>query len=337
VSAASARVRIANHVPFLAEHGIDLRFESTLSAEEYALLSSSAAPASKALVLGRSALRAIRLPSREGLLVIHRLLTLTPLPGFDPPRGLDVYDYDDALLTGYAADSNRRFQWTKQEARRAAACMRAARLVLTGNRTLAAHALPFAKRVEVIPSCVDPSIQPMHVHKDADELVIGWIGSHTTVAYLQPLLPVIERLANASRRVKLVVVGGDTGVRADWIEHRQWSLETQAQDIADFDIGVMPLPDDDWTRGKSGYKLLQYFAAGVPAVASPVGVNVEFIADGRGLAATTAAEWEASLIGLLGDAQTRAACGQRARQFVEANYSYQRWAPELADLLRSLS
>jgi glycosyltransferase involved in cell wall biosynthesis len=287
-------------------------------------------------VLGRSALRATTLPDRRALLLVHRLLTLTPLPMFDPPRGLAVYDFDDALLVGSAAASNRRFQWTKQEARRAVAYMRAARLVLTGNSTLAAQALLYSDRVEVVPSCVDPAAQPMHDHVDRETTVIGWIGSGTTVAYLAPLLPIIERL-HAERSIKLVVVGGDTGIRADWIEHRRWSADTQATDIAGFDIGVMPLPDDEWTRGKSGYKLLQYFAAGVPAVASPVGVNTEFVADGRGMAANSDTEWAAALAELLGDVASRRERGRLARTFVEQHYSYQRWAPELAALLKPLA
>lgn len=337
VSAASARVRVANYAPFLVEHGIDLRHQSSLTTEEYALLGSRASPARKALLLGRSAVRAASLPDRDALLLVHRLLTLTPLPIFDPPRGLAVYDFDDALLVGYAAESNRRFQWTKQEARRAVAYMHAARLVLTGNRTLAAQALPHARRVEVIPSCVDPAMQPLHIHEDRETLSIGWIGSATTAAYLEPVLPIIERLNSPSRPIKLVVVGGDTGKRARWIEHRRWSESTQAADIAGFDLGVMPLPDDEWTRGKSGYKLLQYFAAGVPAVASPVGVNAEIVADGRGLAATTPHEWESALAELLSDASGRAERGRLARQFVEQHYSYQRWAPELARLLSDLA
>jgi glycosyltransferase involved in cell wall biosynthesis len=214
--------------------------------------------------------------------------------------------------------------------------MRAAELVLTGNRTLAGQAREYTKRVEVIPSCVDPSAQPLREHREREQLTIGWIGSHTTVAYLEPLLPLIERLNQHGQRVTLVVVGGDTGVRASWIEHRRWSLATQATDLADFDIGVMPLPDTEWTRGKSGYKLLQYFSAGVPAVASPVGVNAEFVADGRGFAASTEAEWERALTELLTDASARRERGAAARSFVEKDYSYQRWAPELAALLRSL-
>ncbi len=254
----------------------------------------------------------------------------------DPPRRLDVYDFDDALLVGSAAASNRRFQWTKQEARRARLCMSRARLVLAANATLAAQARQFARRVEVVPSCVDPEAQPIHEHAHDGPCVIGWIGSHTTLPYLSPLLPVIQRLHATGSPVKLVVVGGDTGLRGDWIEHRPWSLETQATDLAEFDIGVMPMPDSPWTRGKSGYKVLQYFAAGVPAIASPVGLNAELLADGSGIPAATEHDWESALLELIPDADARRERGHAARAFVERHYSYQRWAPELAQLLHSV-
>lgn len=336
VTAASARVRVANYIPFLAQHGTDLRHTSTLTPDEYAVLISKASPIRKALVMARSVTRAASLRDSRSLLLVHRLLLLTPLPGLDPPRSLDVYDFDDALTVGHAAGANRRYQWTKQEGRRAVACMRRAQLVLTGNATLAAQARPYARRVEVLPSCVDPSIQPQHRHVAGGPVTIGWIGSHTTVEYLAPLLPVISRMHDRGLDLRLVVVGGDTGVRADWLEHRRWSIETQASDLAGFDVGVMPLPDSEWTRGKSGYKLLQYFSAGVPAVASPVGVNAEFVSCGRGIAATTAEEWERALTELILDPPGRAQRGAEARAFVEQDYSYQRWAPELAALLRDL-
>lgn len=337
VSAASARVRVANYVPFLLPHGVELEYAPTMSENDYALLASDTNPARKARVLVRGAIRAARLHHGLDMLLVHRLLTLTPLPMVDPPRRLDVYDFDDALLVGSAATSNRRFQWTKQEAHRAEACMRRARLVLTGNATLATQARACAKRVEVLPSCVDPERQPLHEHREREVATIGWIGSHTTVGYLKPILPVIARLNARGLPVKLIAIGGDTGVRADWIEHHAWSLETQEEELARFDVGVMPLPDTSWTRGKSGYKLLQYFAAGVPAVASPVGVNSEFLADGRGLTATAQSEWEYALTDLLSDPAARRERGLRARRFVVENYSYQRWAPELATLLRSFA
>jgi hypothetical protein len=336
VSAASARVRIANYVPFLSRHGVDLQFTPTLSTDDYSLLVSSAGVARKAGVLASSMLRAATLRDRSALFLVHRLLLMTPVPFVDPPLHVDVYDFDDALTVGSAADANKRFQWTKQERRRAVACMSRAQLVIAANPTLAAQARSHAERVEVVPSCVDPERQPLAVHPGGEQFRIGWIGSHTTVPYLQPLLPVLQRLHDRGMPLTLTVIGGDTGQRADWIEHRPWSLDTEAAELARFDVGLMPLPDTDWTRGKSGFKLLQYFAAGVPGIASPVGVNAELIGDGRGFAARTDADWERALTELQRDAQARRQRGIEARRYVEANYSYQRWAPELATMLREL-
>lgn len=336
VSAASARVRIANHVPFLKDLGVDLHYAPTLSADEYSLLVSAAKPRRKGAVIARSVQRAVALRDPGALFLVHRLLLMTPLPMVDPPRRLDVYDFDDALNIGSAAEANRRFQWTKQEGRRAVACMSRARLVIAANAHLAGNARTYARHVEVVPSCVDPSAQPIAAHTQRERVHIGWIGSHTTVAYLRPLLPTIQRMVARGAPVKLIVVGGDTGLRNDWVEHRTWSPETAAADLADFDIGVMPLPDTEWTRGKSGYKLLQYFAAAVPGVASPVGINAELVADGRGLAAVTDEQWESALSELIDDPDARRERGAIARRFVEERYSYQRWAPELAALFRSL-
>jgi hypothetical protein len=336
-SAASARVRVANYVPFLEPHGIDLDYTPMLTSQDYSVLVSSAGVLRKAAVVASSIRRARRLRNAGGgLLMVHRLLLMTPFPFVDPPSSLDVYDFDDALTVGSAAAANRGFQWTKQEARRAVACMRRAPLVIAANANLAAEAREYAQRVEVVPSCVDPESQTVHLHNNEDTLCIGWIGSHTTVSYLEPVLPVIRKLSENGLDVRLVVVGGDTGIREDWVEHRPWSLDSQGADLAQFDVGVMPLPDTEWTRGKSGYKLLQYFAAGVPAIASPVGINTELVADGRGIEATSTQSWERALTELLTDPLAREQRGANARRYVEANFSYQRWAPELAALLKTV-
>ncbi|MBA3327551.1 MAG: glycosyltransferase family 4 protein, partial [Solirubrobacterales bacterium] len=247
-----------------------------------------------------------------------------------------VYDLDDALFLGSAAAVNRRFAWAKQEARRCVAAMRRARLVIAGNAYLASRAREHARRVEVVPSCVDPERQPARAHADADVLTIGWIGSSSTSPYLESVLPVIARMHERGAGVRLVAVGADLPLRAPWLECRPWSLERQAGDLAGFDVGIMPLPDTDWARGKCGYKVLQYFSAGVPAVASPVGVTRELMGDGRGIPATTPAEWERALTDLARDSVARRERGGFARTFVREHYSYQRWAPELARLLRSV-
>jgi glycosyltransferase involved in cell wall biosynthesis len=339
LSAASARVRVGNFRPFLTAEGVELTHRPALTQRDYATLVSDANPAYKAAILAKSVGRAA-MAAREphhGLLMVHRLILLAPFPGIDPPRHIDIYDFDDALTVGSPAEGNRRFQWIKRERQRAAACMRKARLVISANPFLAGQAHEINSNVQVVPSCVDPTEQPVRNHAAAEVATIGWIGSHTTVAYLEPVLPVIAKLNAERLRAKLVVVGGDTGLREPWIEHRPWRLETQGLELASFDIGIMPLPDSDWTRGKSGYKLLQYFAAGVPAVASPVGVNAALVEDGRGLLASSELEWAAALTELMNDVDGRRALGLNARRFVEREYSYQRWAPELAQMFRGLS
>lgn len=217
------------------------------------------------------------------------------------------------------------------------ASVRRARLVIAGNKFLASHAARLNRYVEVVPSCVDPRIQPVREHRESEIPIVGWIGSATTSAYLAPLLPVLARMNRDRVRVRLVVVGGSLPVAEPWLEQRKWCLERQSEDLVGFDVGVMPLPDTEWARGKCGYKLLQYFSAGVPAVASPVGVNRALIGQDRGLLASTEAEWESALSRLLSDAEERADRGAAARSFVEREYSYERWAPDLAAMLRSLS
>jgi Glycosyl transferases group 1 len=337
LSAPSPRVRMATFTPFLRPYGVTLDVHPTMTDAEYSVISSRASALRKssvlAVALSRSLLR--RRPEHD-LLLVQRLRLLTPLPGLDPPRRVDVYDLDDALFIGSPAAVNRRFQWAKQETRRCIDYLKRSRLVIAGNAFLADRARQYARRVEVVPSCVDPARQSLHVHDDAEVVVVGWIGSRTTSAYLPAVLPAMERLNRGRLRAKLVLVGADPALKAPWIEHRPWSLAAENSDLASFDIGIMPLPDTEWTRGKCGYKVLQYFAAGVPAVASPVGVAPELIGQDRGLLAASSEDWHAALEQLIADVEERRQRGAAARQFVERHYSYQRWAPELASLLRSV-
>jgi glycosyltransferase involved in cell wall biosynthesis len=272
-------------------------------------------------------------------MLVHRLRFLAPVPGLEPTRAVDAYDFDDALYLGSILASNRRFAWVKREGERWRSYTARARLVIAGNANLAAHARAHARRVEVVPSCVDPNVQQTRQHGEPEVVTIGWIGSRSTVDQLRAVLPVIAGLNESRTRARLVLVGtGGIGYEADWLEQREWSLAREAEDLASFDVGIMPLPDTEWTRGKCGYKLLQYFAAEVPAVASPVGVNKRIVGEDRerGLLATTREDWSTALEELITDHQARAEMGAEARRFVEREYSYQRWAPELAGMLADL-
>ena len=185
---------------------------------------------------------------------------------------------------------------------------------------------------------MDPSTQPTRKHGEREVVTIGWIGSRSTTDDLRVVLPVVERLNESeSGRGWSWSARAPLEYTAPWLEQRPWSEATEADDLASFDIGIMPLADTEWTRGKCGYKLLQYFSAGVPAVASPVGVNREDRR--REASAACSPQPRRSGIGAGGaDRGPRGAGrdGGAARRFVEREYSYQRWAPELAALLAEL-
>ena len=332
-----ARVRVASFGPFLRAQDVDMTFVSHLSDDEYRTLSADGGRMQKAHVVARGVTRVMR-RSRppDALLLVHRLLSLVPVPRRDPPALVDVYDFDDALFVGSLSAANRGFGGLKREAERWRAHVRAARLVIAGNEYLAEHARRHGARVEVVPSCIDATALTPRRHDDVEVLTVGWIGSASTTPYLRELLGVLASI-NADRvRMKLLAVGAAQLPAAPWIEQQPWTLASEAELLARFDVGVMPLPDDPWTRGKCGYKLLQYFASGVPAVASAVGVNAALLSRGGGCAADTPAQWRRALEEFERDTAARREAGCAGRRLAEAEYSYQRWAPELAAMLRSL-
>jgi glycosyltransferase involved in cell wall biosynthesis len=337
-STPGARVRVVEFIEHLREHEIALSFDAALTEDDYATITSPGSPVKKAQILGRAALRLGRADAAGGLKLIHRLGFLTPVPGIEPPRRLDLYDFDDALYLGSIGAANRRARFVKREDARWRAMVKRARAVVAGNAHLASMAADGgAQRVEVIPSCVDPQAYRVHSHRAAEVVTAGWIGSPSTSPYLRAVLPALERVNRADTKIRLVIVGGQIDHDAPWLETRPWRLDRVADDLDEFDFGLMPMPDDEWTRGKCGYKLLQYFAAGLPAVASPVGVATDLIGASRGFTASNTDQWAQAINVLAGDPKVRTEMGVSGRRLVERDFSYARWAPELASLMKELA
>jgi glycosyltransferase involved in cell wall biosynthesis len=206
---------------------------------------------------------------------------------------------------------------------------------MAGNDTLAEYARRHAPAVSVVPTTIDTDLYVPRPAKRDPGLVIGWMGSYSTGPYLERLRTVLPRLARRFRFRFLAV--GARGFEVDGvdIEVRPWRAETELQDLGQLDIGVMPLPDAPWERGKCGLKALQYMALGVPAVVSPVGVNRSIIAHGQnGLLADTEEDWERELGRLLADVSLRRQLGQAGRLTVEHDFSARVHAPRVAGILR---
>ncbi len=245
-----------------------------------------------------------------------------------------IYDFDDAVMFRDREVGNFVSRTRRRRFRRIA---RAADLVIAGNNYLKEQASPFARNVAVVPTCIDPSAYILKEHKGAaDKVTVGWIGSHSTVKYLDFLKPVLSGLTSSVKAIEVKVVADAFPEALDVpIVKKPWKAEEEAADLASFDVGIMPLPDNPWTRGKCGMKLLQYQAAGLPAVASPVGVNREIIEDGvTGFLAESRGEWLGKLKQLVEDDQLRARMGRQARENVETHFALSRWGPKLASLIK---
>lgn len=245
-----------------------------------------------------------------------------------------VLDYDDAVFHNYDLH---RSKWVRRLfGRRIDHLMAGARLVVAGNDYLAQRARDAgAPWVEVLPTVIDlERYPPQPPHRpQASVPRIVWIGSPSTVKYLAALEAPLAALA-ARSAFKLRVIGGTLEMPGVDVECIPWTEASEVQAIAECDIGVMPLNDSPWERGKCGYKLIQYMACGLPVVASPVGVNTQIVQEGiNGFLAASPDAWVATLERLLGDAGLRQSMGRAGRQRVEDEYCIQQTGPRLASLL----
>ena len=248
-----------------------------------------------------------------------------------------VVDYDDAVFHNYDLAGNVLVR--KALGRKIDVVMARAACVVAGNQYLADRACKAgATRVEVIPTVVDCNRYAQSSEPVSGQLIIGWIGSPTTQRYVVDIRDALKSVCDKVG-ASLMLVGATADVLdqfADIPVHIvPWSEPSEAAVIARMDVGIMPLVDGPWEKGKCGYKLIQYMASGVPVVASPVGVNVEIVMEsGAGYLASTPNEWEKALLALLGSEKSRQRSGNAGRVAVEETYSMQAQFPRLAQILR---
>lgn len=247
-----------------------------------------------------------------------------------------VVDYDDAVFHRY--DQHRLGVIRAALGNKIDAVMRRADLVMAGNAYLANRAEQAgARRVELLPTVVDADRYAVIEKKDASPITIGWIGQPSTAKYLSQLVPALKKILE-KYSAHIIAIGPKPAQFLNMpVEVRPWSEETEVAEIQQFDIGIMPLSDSLWERGKCGYKLIQYMACGKPVVATPVGVNSVIVQQGEnGFLAQSEVQWCEAIDKLCEDAALRKRMGDEGRKLVEQNYSLQVTAPKLAELLRSL-
>jgi glycosyltransferase involved in cell wall biosynthesis len=256
-------------------------------------------------------------------------------------RAIDVfiYDFDDAVFVrnSYAADGPH----SSTRARRFAAAVRAADAVVAGNDFLAKEAMNYAgpAAIHVIPTCVPTDRYRLAAHDRAgQEVQMVWIGSSSTLRGLEAIAPILESIGKGQPGVRLKLL-------CDRFLHLQhlpvieqpWSEAGETSALAEADIGISWLPDDVWSRGKCGLKVLQYMAAGLPVVANPVGVQADMVRHGEtGFLAQTPEEWVYAIGRLASDPALRQRMGEAGRRRVETDFSVNTGASHWVQLLDSV-
>jgi len=231
-----------------------------------------------------------------------------------------IFDFDDAVFI---------YQDITYMLRKAAG-------VVVSNRHLKKYASSYNKNVYELISPIE--ISAYSFRGDDNSVTLGWIGSPAGVRYLSPLILVFKSLKEKFQKLNIEFMGINRYEHleplSDIVKLTEWSLEGERRFLEGINIGIMPLMDDEWSKGKGGYKILQYMAMGIPCVASPVGVNKEIIKDGtNGFLATTQDEWVEKLSSLIGDRALRLRMGREGREIARERYSYEKNLSKLISIL----
>jgi len=341
---ASTRYRIGQFRGWLAERGVDVTLAPMLAPAEFARMYRPGGFAQKSLDWLRAAgRRRAQLASARDYdaVFVHR--TVWPLKAPALERGLlqrggrFVFDFDDAVFLPNSSAANRALAFLRAPEKSDWLAAHA-RAVTAGNaflaRWAAGHASPGARVFEV-PTAIDTARwSPRPSAREPGGIRLGWIGSHSTAPYLEALAPAIERVARRHPGLRLVIIGAESARFPGITELVPWREDTEVDALARVDIGLAPLPDSEWSKGKCGLKLLQSMALGKPVVASPVGVHPAMIEAGvQGFLPADEDAWVDALERLIADPELRRTMGERGRARVEERYSIAAVAPRLLEAL----
>jgi glycosyltransferase involved in cell wall biosynthesis len=340
-SNASVRLRFDQQRVALAEHEVDLTLSAFLDEHGYDAAFRAGHMFAKIVAVARGFARRIvdakRVSSFDLLLVYRESTPFGPrfVEWMASLAGVPVVlDFDEAIFIRNIHPANRRWAWLR-DPRRFMAALRSAQAVIAQNEYLADFARRSNPQVTVVPTPVDTKARRPRPVRPAGPIVIGWLGSETTAPYLHLIDEALSQVSDSDDVIVRVVGGAYTNPRLRRLDVRPFSLEREQAELDTFDIGILPEPDDPWTRGKGGYKALLYMAVGIPVIASRVGVNPDIVADGEtGYCVTTTDEWISALRRLIDDAPLRERFGAAGRARVVERYSINVIAPQFANAIR---
>jgi glycosyltransferase involved in cell wall biosynthesis len=343
---ASSRYRVHQYLPYLHAAGIAYRVQSFMSPRMYRAMNQRGGAPVKALHTAWAVVRRTVAALGAGdcdLVFLQRECLPFGRPLLERAlrrRGVPlIFDYDDALFL-FKPNTHTPLADALKRPQRILEIFRLADCVLAGNDWLRDRAADHCADARTFHVAEDLTrYAPRTASGDRAGIVLGWLGSPSTEKYLDALREPLRDLCREHRGLRLRIVGGgrfaDDGIP---VEHVPWALDTEAAQLRDFDIGLMPLPLEEWSLGKSGGKARTYMAAGLPAVCTGIGFNGELIRDGEtGFLVREPHEWRQVLHRLIADRVLRETVGAAARRDVEARFSLERQGPKFVDILREVA
>ena len=338
-SGPSSRYRILQYIPYLESRGLRCTVQS-LHADDYLETMYAGRRKSGLYFAGRFLARAAAVARARHYSAVFVQKELAP---YCPPfleallsmmRSKVVYDIDDAIFLPYLESKSRLVR--SALGNKIPAALRRSTVVIAGNSFLKDYAARFNRQTVLVPTVIDPANYAAAAGaRSAGEIpVVGWIGSPETVRFLEERASALRSVARVCRFGLRVIGVSALAIPGLDVTCVPWSEETEARELARCDVGIMPLPSNDWARGKCGLKLLQYMAAGLPVVSSPDGAAGLIVKHGMsGYIARGDEEWRLHLTALLDNPELRGLMGREGRTRVEEYFSLGVWAPRMAEIL----
>ena len=328
--AASQRFRFEHYLTRAGEEGYRFEFHSFLSETAWAVLYRKGNTwrklAGTIMGFANRIMLLFRL-HRFDFVFIHREAAPLGPPAFEYLiarvfRKKIIFDFDDAIWLPNTSGANRIASRLKWHHKTGTIC-RLAHRVSCGNAYLAEFARQFNPEVAVLPTVVDTESHHNRRKEHREKLsALGWTGSHSTLKYLEHIAPVIRELEEELEFQFIVIADKKPALNLRSLVYIPWNKAGEIEDLLKMDIGLMPLPDEPWARGKCGFKAIQYMALGIPALVSPVGVNKDIVDDGiNGFWCATTQEWKSRIRLLLSDVALRREMGESARRKTRQHYS----------------
>lgn len=324
------RFRFEQYLDYLSANDFNITFSSLLSEKDYSLYYRKGNYFKKAVLVLKSVLKRykqLKSASKYDVIFIFREGFLLGSPYFErqfAKKSKVIFDYDDAIWITSAVSRNNKWLWFLKNSNKTRQIIEVSKIVFAGNNYLANYAKQFNKNVIIVPTTIDTNKYLPAYDATKARICIGWSGSFSTIAHFTTCLPALKIIKKKyGDKIYFKVIGSKDYYNAELsIRGLPWRKETEIKDLQEIDIGIMPLPDDEWSKGKCGLKGLQYMALEIPTIMSPVGVNTEIINDGEnGFLAFDTDDWVKKLSLLIDSNVLREKIGRKGRETVISRFS----------------